>query len=90
MSNRVVWTPSTDLSIDHYELESSADALTWGNIATITHDLNNTAVFDAVAGVFYHLRSEAPSEPQTALIKRTGRAGRQGVGGSQRYGRSRY
>jgi len=53
MSNRVVWTPSTDLSIDHYVLQSSADALAWGTIATITHDLLNTAVFDAVAGVFY-------------------------------------
>ena len=45
---------------------------------------------DAAAGVFYHLRSEAPSEPQSALIKRTGRAGRMGIGGRNRYGRSNY
>jgi hypothetical protein len=53
MSNRVVWTPSTDTSINHYILQSSADALTWAQIANITHDLLNPAVFDAVGGVFY-------------------------------------
>lgn len=45
---------------------------------------------DAVAGVFYHLRSEAPSEPQAVLIKRTGRAARQNRGRPGYYERGPY
>lgn len=45
---------------------------------------------DAVAGVFYHLRSVAPTAPQSMLIKRTGKAARTNRGRPGFYERSRY
>lgn len=45
---------------------------------------------DAVAGVFFHLRSVTPSEPQSMLIRRTGKAARRNPGARGHYERSQY
>lgn len=54
MAVRVTWSPSADANIHHYLLQSSADAVTWAQIASITHNTGDTAVYDASVGLFYY------------------------------------
>jgi hypothetical protein len=52
MTIRVAWSPSTDPNIEHYDLQSSADKVTWTDRVAITHNLAG-ANYIAIRGVFF-------------------------------------
>ena len=54
MTIRVAWSASIDPNIATYKVQRSADKVTWSaDLATITHNLGNSAVYDTVRALFY-------------------------------------
>lgn len=55
MSNRVIWTPSTDINISHYLVQTAGSAGgPWTQIASITHNLSDLFVYDPTSRVFFY------------------------------------
>lgn len=52
MTIRVAWNPSTDPNIAHYDIQSSADKVTWTDRVAITHNLAG-ADYNSTRGVFF-------------------------------------
>jgi hypothetical protein len=50
----VTWPPSGDPTTASYKLQSSPDAASWVDLATVLNNQANPALYDATEGVFYY------------------------------------
>lgn len=54
MAVRLTWLPNPEADIASYDIQRSDDAVNFTTIASITHDLGDTAVYDSATGRFYY------------------------------------
>lgn len=52
--NTVTWPPSADPTTASYKLQTSPNAASWTDLATVANDTGDPLVYDSAEGVFYY------------------------------------